>query len=462
MRRIIFTLIFIITINTIVAQFNLEDDGAIISGKVKVTELDSVIYSQNQNYRLIPASLTKIITTATAIEILGPYYHYKTEFYISGRVEEGVLIGNLVVKSSGDPTLGSKYFETTKPILLFSEISSSLKQNNIKKIAGEIIIESEKIPYSAPRLWEDMGNYYGASPKGFNWMDNTVEVILSSKQVGSVCEVLSTKPQIFPYKLDCRVVAAKHNKDSAYVYGINEVNKWWIEGSIPDNRSRFKIKAAMPDPEITFKEGLMNFLNSEGIVISNNRDINNIDFQDKQHLHTHFSPRLSDIIRIINQKSNNLFADQLLLTLANTKKNVSNWENGHKVVKDFWSNKIEFSNHFRIRDGSGLTPKNLISSNGMVQLLCWMHNNSAHFDVFVKSLAKGGESGTLKSVFKNPQLKGRIVGKSGSMEGVLGYCGYIFDSKLGYVAFCIVANNFLVPTQEIRKLMDEKITQLAL
>ena len=76
---------------------------------------------------------------------------------------------------------------------------------------------------------------------------------------------------------------------------------------------------------------------------------------------------------------------------------VYSWDMGVSVVKDFWNERIDFENNFRIKDGSGLTPKNLIATQGMVDLLTWMKNNSEYFDVFKASLAIGGESGTLKS-----------------------------------------------------------------
>lgn len=460
MKKVVLYWILSFLQTVLFAQFTLPDKGAIISAKVQV-DSGEILFSQHEQLRLIPASLTKIVTTATVLELLGSDYLFKTYFYYAQEsIVDGVLKGNIYVVSGGDPTLGSKYFEQTHPDLLFYQLVKALKNKGIVRVEGDVVVESDQISLSAPRLWEDMGNYYGASPKGFNWKDNTVVVTLQSGLVGSLCKVVEMRPKFSPYKLDCRVKAASHNKDSAYVYGTADMRHWWIEGSIPANRSSFTIKAAMPNPILGFKDDLVKFMRKNGIDIQKGFNVD----QDKKRvlLFEYKSPFLSEIIKVVNHRSNNLFADQLLLTLAKEKKGKATWDNGNAVVREFWKNKIDFEFNFRLRDGSGLTPKNLISAKGMVQLLCWMKNESSNYPCFANSLAVGGESGTLHSVFKHPTLNGRVKGKSGSMEGVLGYCGYLTTLLGKQAAFCVIANNFMVTTQKIRQVMDAELTQLIL
>ena len=460
MRMSMLTLMLILTYFTCIGQFQLTDKGAISSFKVQAITSGETIEAQNEELRLTPASLTKVVTTATALELLGTDFTYKTNFYYLGKIKKGRLLGDLLIKSNGDPTLGSKHFDQTIPEVIYRQVAEKLRMAGVKCIDGAILIESDTIRYSAPRLREDMGNYYGVSPQGFNWSDNTTELTLCSSEAGSTVQVVSIEPNIAPYTIKCQAKAANHNNDSAYVYGVKNIKEWWIEGSIPQNRSKFKIKAAMPDPAQTFINGLDIFLNNQGISVEHNAQF--YSTSEKTMLFTYFSPTLPEIIKNINHLSNNLFADQLLLTLGKEYKGISSWDNGNKVIEEFWLDKIEFNNNFRLHDGSGLSPKNLISANGMVQLLTWMQQNSINHEVFAQSLAKGGESGTLHTVFKHPQLKGKIMGKSGSMEGVLGYCGYLSTLAGKEAAFCVIANNYLVPTKQVREELDELITKLIL
>lgn len=458
MKIVFISLILLFFYNHSHAQLDLPDIGASVSAKAHIFELNKDLFAQDEALRLIPASLTKVITTATALELLGPDYHFETKFYYAGNIINHKLIGNLVIESYGDPTLGSGYFDQTDPDLLFHRIKEAFVDLGIASVEGNIVIVADKINYPAQRLWEDMGNYYGGSPKGFNWRDNTIIVTLQSGEEGTPCSLISTEPDFDSYQLDCRVVAADHNNDSAYVFGISEVQQWWIEGSIPARRSSFNIKAAMPDPETVFKNSLKAFLKNQGVSFKSRNTVKQISPSDQRLLFTHRSPSLAEIIKVTNHKSNNLFADQLLLALAREKRGKVNWDNGNAVVYEFWHDKIDFDKEFRLRDGSGLSPKNLVSAKGMVQLLTWMKENSYYFETFTLSLAKGGESGTLKSVFKHPDLKDRIIGKSGSMEGVLGYCGYFQTASGKNAAFCIIANNYLAPTKQIRTAMDKMIT----
>ena len=96
----------------------------------------------------------------------------------------------------------------------------------------------------------------------------------------------------------------------------------------------------------------------------------------------------------------------------------------------------------------------------MVELLQWMDVHSLNREIFQESLAKGGQSGTLKSVFRSPELEGKVIGKSGSMEGVLGYCGYFTADDGDNLAFCFVVNNYLDPAREIRQKMDGILTEV--
>ena len=78
---------------------------------VKDLKSGKIIYDYNINKGIIPASTLKIITTSTTLELFGSDYRYETILQYDGKIKNGVLYGNIYIKGSGDPTLGSKYFE---------------------------------------------------------------------------------------------------------------------------------------------------------------------------------------------------------------------------------------------------------------------------------------------------------------------------------------------------------------
>ncbi len=438
------------------AQFVISDKGASVGYAFKDVSSGDMVEANQKNQRLISASLLKLVTTSTALEVLGYDYTFKTVFGYSGHIEDGVLNGDLVIKPGYDPTLGSDYFENTKSTIVFENIIREIKKIGITSIKGTIrILHAPEVPFSSARLWEDMGNYYGGIPHAFNWSDNTCVVTFQSGEVGDTCKIINVSPSFTPYQLKSYVVSAIHHKDSAYVYGIKNIKDWWVEGSIPANESEFTVKAAMPDPAFFFKRDLEFAMKENGIYIRHLL----VDNQEKNTwFYTIKSPDLSEIIKVTNHKSINLFADALLLAMGYNQTGKISWEAGIKVVSDFWKNKIDFQNSFRMKDGSGLSPKTLVTSEGMVDILVWMKQNSNSFDAFKASLAIGGVNGTLKWVFKEDGVKGNVIGKSGSMEGVLGYCGYINTEDGKNLAFCVLANDFMEPFREVRYEMDQFIS----
>ncbi len=446
-------LLFVIQVN---AQFSLSDKGASVGYVIKDISSGELIAGNLENQRLISASLLKIVTTSTALEVLGKDYTFKTEVGYSGSIENGVLNGDLLIKPGYDPTFGSVYFDKTKSDVVFDNIIRKIKKEGISSINGSItILKAPEVPFSSARLWEDMGNYYGGIPHAFNWSDNTCVLTIESGDVGDTCNIINVTPSFTPYQIKSYVISATHHKDSAYVYGIRNMKDWWVEGSIPANKSGFKVKAAMPDPEFIFKRDLEVALKENSIAVHH---FSEEKLKPGKWFYTIESPVLSEIIKVTNHKSNNLFADALLLAMGKDKTGMVSWEAGIKVISDFWKDKTDFQNSFRMKDGSGLSPKTLVTPKGMVDILIWMKQNSKQFDVFKNSLAIGGVNGTLKSVFKEKGVKGNVLGKSGSMEGVLGYCGYIHTNSKRSLVFCVISNNFMIPFKETRYEMDHFIS----
>src|SRR5258706_6885040 len=97
---------------------NIEADSqcehGIVSLYVVNSKTGNVVFSTNSEFGLAPASCQKIVTSVTAFEILGKDYTYKTQLGYDGKIDNGLLKGNIYITGSGDPTLGSWRYEKTK------------------------------------------------------------------------------------------------------------------------------------------------------------------------------------------------------------------------------------------------------------------------------------------------------------------------------------------------------------
>ncbi|WP_439185326.1 D-alanyl-D-alanine carboxypeptidase/D-alanyl-D-alanine endopeptidase [Carboxylicivirga taeanensis] len=428
--------------------------GAVSVLAVEVTS-GEVVAAYHPDMRMTPASLTKILSTAAALEVLGPEFKFETNFYVQ---KQGGHY-NLHVVGGADPTIGSRRFEESRTEVVFKNVLTTLKARGISSIESLAVDNSclNGIPYPSKRLWEDMGNYYGAVPNGLTYKENTFALTMRSPNgVGRPVDIVRTDP-VIDVGIDCEVRTAANNKDSAYIYGNRYMKEWYVSGSIPQGRSEFVIKGALPHPELTLARELKAFLIRNGIAVNAIERKHLEESTETALLLCHSSPPLREIIKVINKTSHNLFADHLLLALVNEPNEVS-WDEGVRALSNYWANNLSgFS--ASLYDGSGLSPFNAFCATDMVSVLRQMHQSDLRSD-FLHSLSLAGTDGTLKRILKEPEFKGKVQGKSGSMNGVLGYCGYLTTNGGKTLAFCIMANHFTEPYSEIRSNMEALMKQI--
>lgn len=429
---------------------------------VKNINTGEILLSNNSKTSIIPASILKLVTTATAIELFGADTAFKTILAYDGEISySGELHGNIYILGYGDPALGSAFFIShyDYPSDLLSKWVDSIKMAGITKINGSLI----GIPVKFGRgtipdkwLWEDIANYYGAVPSGLNYRDNEYFIhFKTGNQEGAETEIIKVVPDDTGLSFDNRVKSASSGGDRAYIY-INPNNEKYnriIKGTLPWKRSDFRIRGSLPNPELYIAQTLTKKLEEQGITVLNDALIKEVPDNISQFstICTTFSPPLSEIIRITNQRSFNLYAEALGLHISEHK-----GMNFEKAVKDFWKDKITDTAGFFITDASGLSPNNAANPEHFVSLLEYMHNTSKNSVVFKNSLAVSGlENTTLVRTFTHRSLRGKIKAKSGSMTRVIAYAGYIEKDENTTIAFCIIINNYAGTPSKMRSLIED-------
>jgi serine-type D-Ala-D-Ala carboxypeptidase/endopeptidase (penicillin-binding protein 4) len=416
------------------------------------------IFAMNPQLRLVPASVMKLYTTGAALELLGADFKYKTKVLASGHIENGVLNGDLVVVGGADPTLGTKVLPLVSSHSCFDDIFSLLQKAGIRSVSGNIVVDASYFDQQLPppgRIWEDIGNYYGAVPSGLNYIDNIFDLFLRSPAIPNAsCSIVETVPQLPNIRFQCKVKSSLKSIDSAYVYGLNGLSDWTVEGSMPMGQSRFRIRGALPNPPSFFCSELHRYLIEKGIVVKGNPLTgvfsNKMPFVELGVLE---SVPLTDIVSYINVFSNNLLADNLYLTIGKEIGGLGNWDTSQRIISRFWTEKTTHGYAVGISDGSGLAPTNKLSALALVDMLVYMHRSlSASF--FKQSLAVGGKTGTLKNMWAAPAYRGKVLAKSGTLKGVVAYSGYFVNSKGQMCAFAVIVNNSLKPNSEIRKAIE--------
>lgn len=418
------------------------------------------LVSLNPGQLLVPASTQKTMTTAAALEILGPGYCFKTTLGYTGSLENtsGTLNGDLVIKGGGDPSLGSDRFHDTPGILPFpGKWMEDLKKKRIKTVTGEIVIDISA--YDSPHIpgswaWEDVGNYYGAGACALSFYDNQIRLFFDSPGItGSPVQLVSTNPETPLIKWKNELRSSSVNRDLAFVYGSPWDEIRIIRGTIPIGRENYEVKASMPNPPAYFATFLLRKLKDAGVLVRKGIRIisDKVPFTPLSEFR---SPSLAEIVREVNYESVNLYAEHLVYQIAFEKKGLGVLDTGLMLINRFWENR-GVPVPFYMKDGSGLSRYNAVSAKQLTEVLLYMQK-STNREVFRSSLPSAGE-GTLAG-FRAADFPGETLRcKSGSMERVRGYCGYLKCNSGKEVAFSILVNNFSCTQSEmgikIRKLL---------
>lgn len=429
---------------------------------VSDVQTEEVILKSEPQLSLVPASIMKVITTATALEVLGSDYRFSTTLSYSGIIRNDTLFGDLQVIGGGDPTLGSAYFPEN---IGFLEVwNEAIRQANIKVIRGNLvtdatIYESQTIPDTW--VWEDLGNYYGAGASGISVFDNLYEIHLKSESVaGKATKIIRIVPEIQNLEIKNEVLSSDQSGDEAYVFGSPMDTKRIIRGTIPKNQADFTIKASVPDPSALLAAEFRKRLSVNGISISGISKFEKVNTDSAIQLSVIQSPPLKEIIRITNYESVNLFAEHFLKQLAFQKFGQGTTIDGCKFIKQFWQNKGMDMNGFYINDGSGLSRFNAFTTEQMVRILRFMRTKSTNFADFYSSLPSVG-NGTL-TVFTKDKFKDDCLrAKSGSMTRVRCYAGYLTTLSGRELSFAIMLNNFSCSQSEAIKKIEELLVGLS-
>ena len=447
--------------------------GASFSLVVKDVQEGRTVYSYDTDRLQSPASVLKTVATATALEILGEDYRYPTTLEYDGILENGTLEGNLYIKGSGDPSLGSSHFAPGQNKFLSTWIAA-LQKAGIKHITGSVISDESIFDtegVSIKWLREDMGNYYAPGSYGISIFDNMYKLSLQTGAAGTRPVLKGTEPDIPFIRFKNYLKTALVSSDSAYIIGAPLDDVRYLYGVLPANREAYVLKGDIPDPALYLARYLTDQLQQKGIRVDGSPSCYRIEVEEnrwkkgeRKEIVTTYSPTLREIASICNHVSHNLYADALVKTVGlqyKPRRNemISSFGRGVQVVKEYWEKKGLDVFPLRMNDGSGLAPADKVSAGFMGELLVYMATESAVSDAFIASLPQAGIEGSVRNFLKGSKLQGKAHLKSGGITGVRSYAGYITKDGKTY-AVAVFSNNYSCPMSRMTGALEKLLLQL--
>jgi serine-type D-Ala-D-Ala carboxypeptidase/endopeptidase (penicillin-binding protein 4) len=452
---------------------------------VKVQSLDSgeVLYEQNAHRLVMPASNMKIVTMAVAAERLGWDYRFPTTLETAGRIENGVLIGDLVVVGHGDPTISDRGGSRTR---VFERLADKLRELGITRIDGRLIGDDDAFDDDTPGegwAWDDLTAGYAAAASALQFNENVTSVIVhTAGEPGQKADV-RVEPTFDGLQLRADVtIAPADSAPNLFVRRDPFAYILVVAGTVPKAERDYVRTVTVPNPTNLFVNTLRDTLEARGIsVVDGAHDIDIAKrYTDRTFdptmvrkvLFTHLSPPLSEIGVTFMKVSQNLFGETLLNTIglqAGLEPCPRSFEEacrgraveaGRKVYENVLGAWGVPSSELIVSDGSGLSRYNYLTPNLLVTVLRRMARDPRHAAPFDATLPIMGKDGTLARRLRGTRAEGVVHAKTGSLANVRALSGYLTTADGERIVFSIVANNFKAPSAVIDGIADQAVERL--
>lgn len=390
-----------------------------------------VLYQRNARSYFIPASTTKLLTTAAVLSHFSPEFRLRTPLSARGKPPQ---LATLRLVGRGDPTLTEKDFYA---------IAKRLWQRGVRGI-DTLVADDRYFPGDwtpGSWQWEDVQAGYGAPVTSLIFRENAIKLILSPQNPGQPLAVNWAYPQAAPrWQVDNQTVTGS-TQSSEWLQVGRDMGKRQLrlQGRLRAGSASEPVYIAVRQPLMRFLRNLREALTATGISVDTTRIATSPPTASERELTVWKSPPLAELIRETNQKSVNIYAEALLriLGMERNPEADSAWEAGWQAVETTLAALGIDPDSYSLADGSGLSRQNLVAPEALVATLEAMHR-SPYAQVYRQSLASS-DRGSLSH--RLGQLPGEIRAKTGYMTGVRALAGYIDHPHYGPIAFSIVANH---------------------
>ena len=430
-------------------------------------ETGATLYEKNANDYFLPASNMKLLTTALALDTLGPEYRFRTTVETNGTLgPDGKLSGDLILVGRGDPNLSNRKFpyETKEefegpPEKALAELADAIAARGVKEITGDVAGDDSYFPRERyPDGWEidDMVWEYGAAISAIIVNDNTVTLTLTPANAGgTVAAVVEPATREFVVKNEVITIGAKEKPDLRLTRdpgGDNVV----VSGVMPAGSAPRKLVLAIQEPALQAANLLAQLLKDRGIRIDGGvRAQHEPDPGEAARtvLAEHLSVPLKDSVKLVNKISQNLHTEVLLRTAARQQGRWATPEDLQKFPASFYAKAGIAEGDVIQTDGSGLSRHDLVTPRAFVALLEYAQKQP-WFPAFLASLPVAGADGTLNERMKEPPLAGKIHAKTGSVTHVRTLSGYAETPGGRKLIFSFLSNNQGAKNHEVHTAID--------
>jgi D-alanyl-D-alanine carboxypeptidase/D-alanyl-D-alanine-endopeptidase (penicillin-binding protein 4) len=436
-----------------------------------------LLYARQPDVRVIPASTMKVVTAAVAAERLGWDFRFDTRLEAIGPVRDGVLVGDLVVWSSGDPSIAA---QDLRGAPLFEEWAAALRSAGIRRVDGRLIGDDSAFddePLGAGWAWDYVAAGYAAPSGALSYNENVAVLRFEPGPRPGVPAAIELGPPGHGLHVVNEVTTTDASTPASIALArLPSSATLTVRGSVPVSGGILIRTTSVDNPTRFFVEGLRLALVGAGIPIRGGAwDIDDIQDRpaiaaaaERRRVAEHRSEPLSSLIGYAMKVSQNFYGDMLLKAVGRTWTPASaaagpqpnTTERGRRAVRETLTAWQLPTDALVMSDGSGLSRYNYISADLLVGILRHAWFDGRLRGPFAASLPVGGHDGTLQSRMRGSPLDRRIQAKTGTISNVRSLAGYAATTTGEKLAFAIVANHFVATNAEVDAVMERVLEEV--
>jgi serine-type D-Ala-D-Ala carboxypeptidase/endopeptidase (penicillin-binding protein 4) len=425
-----------------------------------------ILYSYNPSKLLLPASNQKLLTAAVAADRLGWDYRFTTRLVAIGPIaDDGTIQGDLVVIGNGDPSINPRHPDRWRA---FDDWGAELQRRGIRIVNGRLVGDDNA--FEEPALgqgwsWDNLPFGYGTAAGALQYNENQIDVTVGPAIVVGARAIIATAP--FGHGLTIRneaTTAAPDTESTIDILRLPGSSVLHVRGQVAAGAKPLTITASVANPTHLYVNALREALSRHGVVIA----VDAVDVDDlaatptlshATELLVDRSPPLSDIIDVCLKWSRNEYAETMLRAMAPPDQPATAAA-GLAVLRTQLGAWDIVPDLFLARDGSGLSRQDWLAPEALTRLLIHLARDEKTFAQFRSTLPVAGVSGTLADRMKGTPAENRVWAKTGTLSNVRALSGYAVTAGGEPIVFSMIANNFLVPTEEVDATMERALVRV--
>ncbi len=403
--------------------------------------LGDTVFSHHADDLLLPASTMKLYTSAVALERFGPAHQFKTEILRDGMVSpEGTVLGNLVIKGAGDPSLSPRYSTWNIGVRPLDSIADQVARTGIKRVRGDIIgdasaFDGERVPAGWRTRY--LQSSYAARVSALSFNENLAHITVRPSTRGAV---IAFGQQVSGLLLRSTVTVRPNSRSASIrVWQDTLTQQFRVSGWIGARSKSRTYQVVLEQPERYVAAAFRAALEARGITVGGVVRIGE-SASNSVRVTTWSSPPLAQLVATMNGESNNHFAELLFRNASRTGGSVGSAHVANESLRTFLTNRVGADpGSVFAADGSGLSTLDRVTPRSMVQLLGYTAS-APWGDVLQSSLPHAGRTETLRSRMRGTPAQGNLRAKTGTTNDVTSLGGYVKTTNGEQLAFSFIYN----------------------